>query len=197
MSPGSRSERQQIRGTLLAGPFCGQLLGDFGAEVIKVERPGEGDLARGYDHLVHGTGSHFVWLNRGKESVVLDIKKAEDNALLQRMIGETVTVDIEPGGGVWPVLAVRSQLEQVVLNLTLNARDALSLGGRIEVFVRSAMCALYPRTDGLPGIEDTDEDRSTPEYEAVILRDFRWLGVDWDERIEVLWAGDLSDALAK
>jgi crotonobetainyl-CoA:carnitine CoA-transferase CaiB-like acyl-CoA transferase len=69
----------------VAAPYCASRLADAGARVIKIERA-EGDFARGYDRAAKGQSSYFVWLNRGKESVVLDIKNPEDNALLQRMI---------------------------------------------------------------------------------------------------------------
>jgi itaconate CoA-transferase len=58
----------------VAGPLATRHLADLGARVIKIERPGEGDFARNYDHAVHGLATHFVWLNRGKESVALDLK---------------------------------------------------------------------------------------------------------------------------
>jgi crotonobetainyl-CoA:carnitine CoA-transferase CaiB-like acyl-CoA transferase len=60
-------------------------LADAGARVIKIERP-EGDFARGYDSVVHGLASYFVWINRGKESLVLDLKQAEEAALLHRIL---------------------------------------------------------------------------------------------------------------
>ncbi|MCH8808393.1 MAG: CoA transferase, partial [Proteobacteria bacterium] len=69
----------------VAAPYCSSRLADAGARVIKVERA-EGDFARAYDRVVEGESSYFVWLNRGKESIVLDIKDAGDKALLQRMI---------------------------------------------------------------------------------------------------------------
>ena len=69
----------------VAAPYCASRLADAGARVIKIERA-EGDFARGYDRAAKGQSSYFVWLNRGKESVVLDIKKPDDNALLQRML---------------------------------------------------------------------------------------------------------------
>lgn len=72
----------------VAAPFATRQLADLGARVIKVERPGVGDFARGYDRTVHGDSSYFVWLNRGKESIELDIKDAADHALLSRMIDE-------------------------------------------------------------------------------------------------------------
>ena len=58
----------------IAAPLCTRQLADLGARVIKVERPGAGDFARAYDDRVRGLSSHFVWTNRGKESVALDLK---------------------------------------------------------------------------------------------------------------------------
>jgi itaconate CoA-transferase len=71
----------------VAAPYCTSRLADAGARVIKVERPG-GDFARHYDTVAGGLSAYFVWLNRGKESVVLDVKKPEDAALLRRMIAK-------------------------------------------------------------------------------------------------------------
>jgi itaconate CoA-transferase len=67
----------------VAAPYCTSRLADAGARVIKIERP-EGDFARAYDRVAHGESAYFVWLNRGKESIALDLKK--DTALLHRMI---------------------------------------------------------------------------------------------------------------
>lgn len=69
----------------VAAPYCSSRLADAGARVIKIERP-EGDFARGYDRVARGESSYFVWLNRGKQSLVADIKDAADAALLHRMI---------------------------------------------------------------------------------------------------------------
>jgi itaconate CoA-transferase len=82
----------------VAAPMCTCRLADAGARVIKVERP-EGDFARGYDDLVHGESAYFVWLNRGKESVVLDLAKAEDKALLDAMLAkaDVVVQNLKPG----------------------------------------------------------------------------------------------------
>ena len=71
----------------VAGPYASCKLADAGARVIKVERA-EGDFARKYDKLVNGESSYFVWLNRGKESVCLDLKKTEDIALLSNIVGK-------------------------------------------------------------------------------------------------------------
>lgn len=71
----------------VAAPTCTLRLADAGARVIKVERA-EGETARHYDKAVHGTSAYFAWLNRGKESAVLDIKAEGDRALLERMIAK-------------------------------------------------------------------------------------------------------------
>jgi formyl-CoA transferase len=82
----------------VAAPQCTCRLADAGARVIKVERP-EGDFARAYDHVVHGESANFVWLNRGKESLVLDLGKAEDKALLARMLAkaDVFVQNLKPG----------------------------------------------------------------------------------------------------
>jgi itaconate CoA-transferase len=82
----------------VAAPHCTCHLADAGARVIKVERP-EGDFARHYDHIVHGESAHFVWLNRGKQSVVLDLTKDDDKALLEAMLGkaDVLVQNLKPG----------------------------------------------------------------------------------------------------
>jgi crotonobetainyl-CoA:carnitine CoA-transferase CaiB-like acyl-CoA transferase len=69
----------------VAAPYCSSRLADAGARVIKIERP-EGDFARGYDKAANGLSSYFVWLNRGKQSLVADIKNPDDAALLHRVL---------------------------------------------------------------------------------------------------------------
>src|SRR5882757_3149230 len=82
----------------VAAPMCTCRLADAGARVIKIERP-EGDFARGYDDLVHGESAYFVWLNRGKESVVLDLAKPDDKALLGAMLAkaDVFVQNLKPG----------------------------------------------------------------------------------------------------
>ncbi len=81
-----------------AAPFASSRLADAGARVIKIERPG-GDFARGYDDAVDGESTYFVWLNRGKESVVLDFSRADDLALLHRIIdrADVLIQNLGPG----------------------------------------------------------------------------------------------------
>ena len=83
----------------MAAPFATRQLADLGARVIKIERPGGGDFARGYDRTTLGQSSHFVWLNRGKESVELDLKDSGDRDLIGRLIdGADVFVqNLAPG----------------------------------------------------------------------------------------------------
>ena len=69
----------------VAAPWCSSRLADAGARVIKIERP-EGDFARGYDTAVHGESSYFVWINRGKESVALDLRQEADKARLRELV---------------------------------------------------------------------------------------------------------------
>lgn len=71
----------------VAAPYASSRLADAGARVIKVERP-EGDFARNYDKLVHGQSAYFVWLNRGKESICLDLTSQDDRLLLDDMVAE-------------------------------------------------------------------------------------------------------------
>jgi crotonobetainyl-CoA:carnitine CoA-transferase CaiB-like acyl-CoA transferase len=82
----------------VAAPYCTSRLADAGARVLKVERP-EGDFARGYDRAVHGESSYFVWINRGKESIALDLKRADDRAVLERILAhaDVFVQNLAPG----------------------------------------------------------------------------------------------------
>ena len=84
----------------IAAPFATRQLADLGARVIKVERPGVGDFARGYDERVRGLASHFVWTNRSKESLTLDVKHPEAQAILHRLVlehADIVVQNLAPG----------------------------------------------------------------------------------------------------
>src|SRR5689334_22711373 len=70
----------------VAAPFCSRQLADYGARVIKVERPGTGDFARHYDTAVSGLSSYFVWLNRSKESLTLDMKHPAAREVFEAML---------------------------------------------------------------------------------------------------------------
>jgi itaconate CoA-transferase len=83
----------------IAAPFCTRQLADLGARVIKVERPGSGDFARAYDERVKGLASHFVWSNRSKESLTLDVKHAEAQEILARLLeqADVLVQNLAPG----------------------------------------------------------------------------------------------------
>lgn len=79
----------------IAAPFATRQLADLGARVIKIERPGSGDFARGYDERVRGLASHFVWTNRSKESLTLDVKHPHAAQALRRLILEQADVVVQ------------------------------------------------------------------------------------------------------
>jgi len=83
----------------IAAPFCTRQLADLGARVIKIERPGVGDFARAYDTRVHGQASHFVWTNRSKESLTLDLKHAEAPMVLGKLLknADVLVQNLAPG----------------------------------------------------------------------------------------------------
>jgi itaconate CoA-transferase len=83
----------------IAAPFATRQLADLGARVIKIERPGSGDFARGYDKRTRGMASHFVWTNRSKESLTLDVKHPRANDVLQRLLAEAdvLVQNLAPG----------------------------------------------------------------------------------------------------
>ena len=83
----------------IAAPFCTRQLADLGARVIKVERPGVGDFARAYDQRVRGEASHFVWINRSKESLTLDLKQPDAVAVLKDILAtaDVLVQNLAPG----------------------------------------------------------------------------------------------------
>jgi itaconate CoA-transferase len=84
---------------VIAGPFCTRQLAELGARVIKIERPGAGDAARGYDRTVQGLSSHFVWVNRSKESLALDVKHPRAREILARLVerADVFVQNLAPG----------------------------------------------------------------------------------------------------
>ncbi len=83
----------------VAAPVCTRHLADLGARIIKIERPGVGDFARGYDQRVNGLSSYFVWANRSKESLTLDLKHADAAPVLERLVARTdvIVQNLAPG----------------------------------------------------------------------------------------------------
>ena len=141
----------------VAAPFASRQLADLGARVIKVERPGDGDLARGYDHVVYGTGSHFVWLNRGKESLAVDLKDPAGLAVVRRLIAQADVFlqNLAPGAatrlGLDADTLRRDQPRLVVVNLS-----GYGAGGDMES--RKAYDMLVQAEVGLVSITGTAEE---------------------------------------
>ncbi len=108
----------------VAAPFCSSRLADAGARVIKVERA-EGDFARGYDHVARGESAYFVWLNRGKQSICLDIKNENDNALLLRILkdADVFIQNLSPGA------AARSGFDSKKLRTTNHRLITVDISG--------------------------------------------------------------------
>src|SRR5690625_7461443 len=73
----------------IAAPFCTRQLADLGARVIKIELPGVGDFARNYDERVSGMATHFVWTNRSKDSLTLDMKQPQARDILNKLLAKT------------------------------------------------------------------------------------------------------------
>ncbi len=126
----------------VAAPLATRHLADWGARVIKVERPGAGDFARDYDTTVNGLASHFVWLNRGKESLTLDLKQPEAREVLLRVIGEA---------------------DVFVQNLAPGAVERLGLGPQE---LRARWPALI--TCGISGYGTTGSYRERKAYDLLI-----------------------------
>ena len=125
----------------VAAPYCSSRLADAGARVIKIERR-EGDFARGYDRAVNGESSYFVWINRGKESIALDVKQGEDRALLECML---------------------ARADVFIQNLAPGATERLGLGS-------AALRARHPRliTCDISGYGDSGRLTAMKAYDLLV-----------------------------
>lgn len=140
----------------VAAPLATRSLADLGARVIKVERIDGGDLARGYDHVVHGTGAHFVWLNRGKESLAVDLKTEQGRSVVRHLIdrADVFLQNLAPGAserlgfGADELRSTRGEL--VVVNMSGFGR-----GGPLEQ--RKAYDMLIQAEAGLISITGTPD----------------------------------------
>lgn len=125
----------------VAAPYCSSRLADAGARVIKIERK-EGDFARGYDRAVNGESSYWVWINRGKESIALDVKNADDMALLERLL---------------------ARADVFIQNLAPGATDRLGIGS-------AALRARHPRliTCDISGYGDDGPQVGQKAYDLLV-----------------------------
>jgi crotonobetainyl-CoA:carnitine CoA-transferase CaiB-like acyl-CoA transferase len=113
----------------IAAPFCSRQLADLGARVIKVERPGGGDFARAYDQRVKGQSSHFVWVNRSKESLTLDLKQPDALQVLKDLLAtaDVLVQNLAPGAtarmGLTPEMLRREFPKLIVCNISGYGED--------------------------------------------------------------------------
>lgn len=118
----------------VAGPLCTRHLADLGADVIKIERPGSGDFARHYDTSVKGLSSYFVWLNRGKRSLTLDMKQPEAKEILQRLIASSDVLVQNLGPGAIDRLGFPvEQLRRDYPSLVITSISGYGRGGPFEM----------------------------------------------------------------
>ncbi|MFD7834378.1 CaiB/BaiF CoA transferase family protein [Streptomyces sp. NPDC059761] len=143
----------------VAAPFATRQLADLGARVIKIERPGTGDLARGYDRTVRGMSSHFVWLNRGKESVQLDVRSPEGNRRLRALVdrADVLVQNLAPGAadrlGIGSERLAREKPELITCDIS-------GYGGTGPYRERKAYDLLVQAEAGLLAITGTPETPS-------------------------------------
>ena len=141
----------------VAAPLATRNLVDLGARVIKVERLDGGDLARGYDHVVHGTGAHFVWLNRGKDSIAVDLKSDEGRAVVKRLVlaADVFVQNLAPGAAGRLGLGA-DELRAERPDLVVASLSGYGSGGPLEQ--RKAYDMLIQAEAGLISITGTPED---------------------------------------
>ena len=140
----------------VAAPLATRHLADLGATVIKVERVGEGDFARAYDATVRGVASHFVWLNRGKRSVEIDLKSPEGLTLVERLVAEAdvFVQNLAPGAAERLGLGGRQLRERDERLVVVNLSGYGSSGPRAD---RKAYDMLVQAESGLCSITGTPE----------------------------------------
>ncbi|SEA36243.1 MULTISPECIES: CaiB/BaiF CoA-transferase family protein [unclassified Mycobacterium] len=146
----------------VSAPMCTRTLADFGARVIKVENPNGGDFARDYDDVVNGQAAHFVWANRGKESVTLDLKTDDGLAVLHRLLdrADVLVSNLAPGAtarlGISPAALAQSHPDVIAVEI-----DGYGSGGPLShkraydllVQAESGTCAItgQPGAPAKPG----------------------------------------------
>lgn len=135
----------------IAGPFATRQLADLGARVIKVERPGSGDFARGYDKRVRGMASHFVWANRSKESLAIDVK----NPILKKALFDLV-----------------STADVLVQNLAPGAAERLGLGYETLSAINPGIIVC-----DISGYGNDGPDRDRKAYDLLIQSESGFLSV--------------------
>jgi itaconate CoA-transferase len=142
----------------VAAPMCTARLADAGARVIKIERS-EGDTARHYDDAVHGTSAYFAWLNRGKESVVLDLKSPDDLRIIESMAAkaDVFVQNLAPGAAARLRLGAKELVERYP---RLIALDIAGYGGDTSYGNKRAYDMLVQAETGLCAVTGTPDSRA-------------------------------------
>jgi len=154
----------------IAAPFCTRQLADLGARVIKIERPGSGDFARAYDDRVHGLASHFVWVNRSKESLTLDLKHPDAAGILAGLL---------------------AQADVLVQNLAPGAaeRQGLSFATLHRKYPRLIVC-------DISGYGDSGPYRDKKAYDLLIQSESGFLSITGSEAEPVKAGCSIADISA-
>ncbi|WIM86065.1 CaiB/BaiF CoA-transferase family protein [Candidatus Mycobacterium wuenschmannii] len=162
----------------VSAPMCTRVLADFGARVIKVENPKGGDFARYYDEVVNGLAAHFVWANRGKESVTLDLKTESGRAILHQLLdrADVLVSNLAPGAASRIGIGA-AEMKQRHPNVVAVEIDGYGPGGPLShkraydllVQAESGACAItgYPDMPAKPG--PPMADISTGLYSALSI----------------------------
>jgi len=162
----------------VAAPMCTCRLADAGARVIKIERP-DGDFARGYDDVANGESSYFVWLNRGKESVILDLAKPDDKALLAAMLAQAdvFVQNLKPGAVAklgFPVERLRREHPRLIVCSVSGYGDSGPYAARkaydllIQAEVGLASITGGPNEPARVGVSVCDIGAGMNAYEAIL-----------------------------
>jgi itaconate CoA-transferase len=162
----------------VAAPLASRKCADAGARVVKLERP-EGDFARGYDKAVHGQSSFFLWLNRGKESVVADLGRAEDKRLLEGLLAraDVFVQNLKPGALArlgFPVEELRRRFPRLVVCSISGYGEEGPMAGRkaydLLIQAESGLASVTggPEAPGRIGVSAVDITTGMTAYEAIL-----------------------------
>jgi crotonobetainyl-CoA:carnitine CoA-transferase CaiB-like acyl-CoA transferase len=163
----------------IAAPLCTRHLADFGARVIKIEPPGQGDFTRHYDEVVHGLAAHFVWVSRGKESLTLDLKSEAGSALLHRLLVDADVLVSNLGPGAVDRLGLGAEeLAERYPRLITATISGYGTGGTLDhkraydllAQAEAGSCAItgWPGQPAKPGIPIADVGTAMYAYSSIL-----------------------------
>jgi itaconate CoA-transferase len=163
----------------ISAPLCTRHLADFGARVIKIEPPGQGDFTRHYDDVVHGLAAHFVWVSRGKESLTLDLKSEAGNELLHRLLVDADVLVSNLGPGAVDRLGLGAdELAERYPRLITATISGYGTGGTLDhkraydllAQAEAGSCAItgWPGQPAKPGIPIADVGTAMYAYSSIL-----------------------------